>query len=47
MHKFTNNSILNRGSTLISTNLVVVQPRNIYTKFEANPCLGHKWDVAY
>ena len=40
MHKITNNSILNRGSTLISTNLVVVHPINIYTKFETNLCLG-------
>ena len=28
----------NRGSTSILTNLVGVQPRNIQTKFEANPC---------
>ena len=30
----------NRGSTLILTNLHVVgfHPRNINTKFEANPC---------
>ena len=31
VHKITNNSILNRGSTLISTNLVGVHPGNIYT----------------
>ena len=30
----------NRGSTLILTNLVGVHPRNIHTKFEANPCIG-------
>ena len=30
----------NRGSTLILTNLVGVHPRNIHTKFEANPCSG-------
>ena len=30
----------NRGSTPILTNLVGVHPRNIYTKFEANPCSG-------
>ena len=40
MHKITNNSILNRDSTPISTNLVVVHPRNILTKFEANQCLN-------
>ena len=28
----------NRGSTTILTNLVGVHPRNIHTKFEANPC---------
>ena len=28
----------NRGSTPILTNLVRVHPRNIHTKFEANPC---------
>ena len=28
----------NRGSTPILTNLVGVHPRNIHTKFEANPC---------
>ena len=32
----------NRGSTPILTNLVGVHPRNIYTKFEANPCCGVK-----
>ena len=26
------------GSTLILTNIVGVYPRNIHTKFEANPC---------
>ena len=30
----------NRGSTPILTNLVGVHPRNIHTKFEANPCSG-------
>ena len=30
----------NRGSTQILTNLVVVHPRNIHTKFEANPHIG-------
>ena len=30
----------NRGSTTILTNLVGVHPRNIHTKFEANPCSG-------
>ena len=28
----------NSGSTPILTNLVGVHPRNIHTKFEANPC---------
>ena len=28
----------NRGSTTILTNMVRVHSRNIYTKFEANPC---------
>ena len=32
----------NRGSTPISTNLVGVHPRNIHTKFEANPCSGSR-----
>ena len=30
----------NRGSTPILTYLVGVHPRNIHTKFEANPCSG-------
>ena len=30
----------NRGSTPILPNLVGVHPRNIHTKFEANPCSG-------
>ena len=30
----------NRGSTPILTSLVGVHPRNIHTKFEANPCSG-------
>ena len=32
----------NRVSTLISTNLVGVHPRNIHTKFEANLCSGSR-----
>ena len=32
----------NRGSTQMLTNLVDVHPRNIYTKFEANPYSGLK-----
>ena len=28
-----------RGSTLFLTNLVRVNPRNIQTEYEANPCL--------
>ena len=35
----------NRGSTLILTNLVGVHPRNIHTKFEANPCRGLREEV--
>ena len=32
----------NRGSTPILTNLEGVLPRNIYTKFEANMCIGFR-----
>ena len=32
----------NMGSTPILTNLVGVHPRNIHTKFEANPCSGSR-----
>ena len=35
----------NRGSTSILTNLVGVHPRNIHTKFEANPCSGLRGEV--
>ena len=35
----------NRGSTPLSTNLVGVHPRNIHTKFEANPCKGLREEV--
>ena len=35
----------NRGSTPILTNLVGVHPRNIHTKFEANPCSGLRGEV--
>ena len=35
----------NRGSTLILTNLEGVHPRNIHTKFEANPCSGLREEV--
>ena len=35
----------NRGSTMILTNLVGVHPRNIHTKFEANPCSGLREEV--
>ena len=35
----------NRGSTLILTNLVGVHPRNIHTKFEANPCSGSREEI--
>ena len=36
LHKITHNSMKNRGSTTILTNLVGVHPRYIHTKFEAN-----------
>ena len=35
----------NRGSTPILTNLVGDYPRNIHTKFEANPCSGLRGEV--
>ena len=35
----------NRGSTTILTNLVGVHPRNIHTKFKANPCSGLREEV--
>ena len=35
----------NRGSTPILTNLVGDHPRNIHTKFEANPCSGLRGEV--
>ena len=35
----------NRSSTTILTNLVEVHPRNIHTKFEANPCSGLREEV--
>ena len=35
----------NRGSTPILTNLVGVHPRNVHTKFEANPCNGSREEV--
>ena len=35
----------NRCSTPILTNLVGVYPRNIHTKFEANPCSGLREEV--
>ena len=34
-----------RGSTPILTDLVGVHPRNIRTKFEANPCSGLREEV--
>ena len=40
LHKITHNSLKNMGSTPILTNLVRVLPRNIHTKFEANPYSG-------
>ena len=35
----------NRNSTMILANLVGVHPRNIHTKFEANPCSGLREEV--
>ena len=35
----------NRGSPPIFTILVGVHPRNIHTKFEANPCSGSREEV--
>ena len=35
----------NKGSTPILTNLVGVHPKNIHTKFEANPCSGSREEV--
>ena len=35
----------NRGSIPMLTNLVRAQPRNINTKFEANPCRGSREEV--
>ena len=35
----------NRGSTPILTNLVGVHPRNIHTKFEANPFSGLREEI--
>ena len=35
----------NRGRTPILTNFVGVYPRNIHTKFEANPCSGLREEV--
>ena len=43
--KITYNSMISRGSTPIITNLVGVHPRNIHTKFEANPCSGLRVEV--
>ena len=45
LHKITHYSINNRGSTPILTNLVGVHPRNIHTKFDANPCSGSRVEV--
>ena len=35
----------NRGSTPILTNVVLVCPRYIHTKFEANPCSSSREEV--
>ena len=41
LHKITNNSIKNRGSTLILNKSGTGSPlqRNIHTKFATNPCI--------
>ena len=39
LFKITHNSIKNRGSTLILTNLVAVYPRNMYTELVTNRCI--------
>ena len=38
LHKITHNYMKNRGSTPILINLAGIQPRNINSKVEANPC---------
>ena len=45
LHKITHNSMQNRGSTTISTNLVGIHTSNIHTKFEANPYSGPRKEV--
>ena len=45
LHKITHDSMKNRGSTPILTNLVGVHPRNIHTKYEANLCSGSRDEV--
>ena len=45
MYKITHDSMKNRDSTAILTNLVGVHPRNIHSKFEANPCRGLREEV--
>ena len=45
LHKITHNSIKNRGSTPILTNLVGVYPKNIHTKLEANQWRGSREEV--
>ena len=45
LHKITHNSMQNRGSTPILTNLVGIHTSNIHTKSEANPCSGSRKEV--
>ena len=45
LHKITHNSVQNRGSTPILTNLVGIHTINIHTNFEANPCSGSRKEV--
>ena len=45
LHKISHNSMKNRGSNPILTNLVGVHPRNIHSEFEANPCSGSRGEV--
>ena len=40
--KNTHNSMKNRDSTPLLTNLVGIHPRNIHRKFEANPAAWEK-----
>ena len=45
LHKITHYFINNRDITPIFTNLVGVNPWNIHTKFDANPCSSYRDEV--